>query len=269
MSQPEAIGFQTVACVKEPHETEADLQARWADAESKVRMLAPVSDLDAQVRPLSPAARVVAEEVARQPVFSTTFGAAPPEFINFRLDVLLSAQKYVDVEHAETVQVPREEDEAAVLSFCMRSNPIDPPLMGPDGGIAFSSHYSQNLVPSGLAFRTVSDHAVEVVATIISRPNFVQVARFNGRYIVANGYHRAVALIKAGHTRMPCLLRDVPSIEAAGLVPPGFFDLGRLFAPRPPLVSDFLSANATTLKLRARNHILRVGFQVMNFEAPR
>lgn len=271
MPEDDAIAFQSQGCVPEPGEAAADFEARWRSAEARVRALEPFTDSDADPRPLSPEAQSEASRIAATETFRLVFGITPPSFVSLRLDVLISAQKYVDAGHVDGLSVPDESDEAAVLAFCMKANPIDPPMVGPDGAITFSSHYSQNLVALNPSFRQIDDHKVEVTASIISRPNYVQVAQFGNRFVITNGYHRALALINAGHHRLPCLLRAVPSLEAVGLVPPAFFDASRIMASRPPLARDFRVADgiADELNLRARNHILRVGFSVNAFEAPR
>lgn len=271
MPVDEAVAFQGQVCQPAAGETEAQFRQRWAAAEAEIRGLAPITDFDVEPRPLSPAAQTVATGLSQTNIFKLTYGPVPPTFVSVRLDRLLTAQKHVDANHVDGLQVPDEHDEAAVLEFCMRANPIDPPMVGADGGITFSSHYSQNLIPLHPAFEIMSDHEVRVNATIVSRPNYVQVVNWNNRFIIANGYHRAVALLQAGHSRMPCILQAVPALEAAGIAPPAFFDASRLGAARPPMMQDFIAVGglATALKLRARNHILRVGFQVQQFEAPR
>jgi len=263
--------FQGQVCVPPDGESEANFNARWQDAEARVRALRPEPTFDAEQRSLQAQAQRRVDEISQDKIFKITFGAVAPSFASVRLDRLLTAQKYVDVDHAENLNVPDERNEADVLDFCMRSNPIDPPMVGPDGGITFSSHYAQNLIPLQPTFRKINDLEVEVAASVISRPNYVQVSVWNGRYIISNGYHRALALLRAHHTRMPCVLRAVPSPEAAGFLPPAFFDVSRLGAARPPMAKDFLpeSGLTDTLQFRARNHILRVGFQVQQFEAPR
>jgi len=270
MPVDEAVAFQGIICQPATGEGEPEFRARWATAEAKIRALQPLTDFNADPRPLTAPAQAAASALSQDAAFKAVFGPLPPTFASVRLDRLLTAQKYVDAMHVDGLQVPDSDDEAAVLEFCMRANPIDPPMVGADGGITFSSHYSQNLIPLNPSFRVVSDREVCVTATIISRPNYVQLTIWNGRFVIANGYHRAVALLQAGHTRMPCILQGTP-LEGVGIVPPNFFDTTRLGAARPPMMSDFALGVgfADPLKLRARNHILRVGFQVQQFEAPR
>ncbi|HUA08723.1 MAG TPA: hypothetical protein VMA98_05560 [Candidatus Acidoferrales bacterium] len=266
----EAVQFQSMGCVPAPGETAADFQARWATAEAAIRALPPVHDLNAAPQALTPTAQAVANQLSQDDHFKLSFGTVPPTFGSVLLEKIVTAQKYIDAEHIGTLQVPDAADEAEVLRFCMRANPIDPPLLGADGGITFSSHYSQNLIPVQPSFTPVNDNEILITARIISRPNYVTVAIWNQRYIISNGYHRAAALLKAGHTRLPCILRPAPTLEATGLNPPAFFDASRINAARPPMLQDFVAANlATRLKLRARNHVLRVGLQVQQFEAPR
>jgi hypothetical protein len=271
MAEDEAVQFQSTLCIPEAHETIADFQNRWRIAEARIRALGPIGSIDADPLPLGAAAQAAALQMAQTETFRLLFGASPPTFVSVRLEALVAAQKYVDTEHVDTLVIPPEADELGVLDFCMRANPIDPPIVSYDGSITFSSHYSQNLVPVTPSFRVVDDHKVEVTASIISRPNYLTVAHVGSRFVVTNGYHRAVALLNAGHERLPCILKGAPSYEAAGVPPPGFFDSSRLNASRPPLVADYCNNGGIfePLKIRARNHVLRVGFQVLPFEAPR
>ena len=271
MQQADAVAFQSLSCVPNAGDVEQDFVNRWSTAEQAIRKLPPLGNTDAEPHPLSGGAQIRATQIAASDVFRTVFGLAPANFASVKIDRLIAVQKYVDSDHVDSLVPPAETDESAVLDFCMKANPIDPPLIGPDGAITFSSHYSQNLVPLNPGFRAVDDHKIEVTATIISRPNYLQVAQIGNRYVVTNGYHRAVALLNAGHTRLPCLLKAYPMIEATGLTAPGYFDSARVNSGRPPLVSDFrtTAGNFTDLEIRARNHILRVGFTVNAFEAPR
>ena len=48
------------------------------------------------------------------------------------------------------------------------------------------------------------------------RSPFMYVAKFNGRCYLANGYHRAYGLAKAGATHVPCLFREAHTHEEIG-----------------------------------------------------
>jgi len=69
-------------------------------------------------------------------------------------------------------------------------------------------------------------------------PSFMQVARFQGRYFLRDGYHRALGLLMAGITRVPAFVNDVPEIER--LAPPGMLPQAAFLGNRPPTLQDYL-----------------------------
>lgn len=71
----------------------------------------------------------------------------------------------------------------------------------------------------------------------------MQVAEYQGRWILRDGYHRAVELLARGVHHVPVLLRTVaalddlfpPELRAQGLLPEAAWLGGR-----PPLLRDYL-----------------------------
>lgn len=271
MPESEAVWMQRQFIVAQT-ETDDDLRARWQTLAAEVAKL-PAVQPDADPQPLSGEAMVVATEITAGEVFQQLFGAGPHDFRSVRIDGLLTAQTNVDVGFGDELdaQLARAASEAEVLRFCMRANPIEAPLVGADGLVTFSSHYAQNLSATQMRIEEVSPTEVRIYASIISRPNYVQVVQFAGRYVLANGYHRAVALKRAGHDRMPCMVRPpVPTLLALQFQPPHFFSDHQMQQPRPPMVVDFLNDELTVpLDARGKSHIMRAGLQIQAFEAPR
>jgi hypothetical protein len=270
MTADEAKSFLNEFCLKPSGETDAERIRRWEDLVTSTQLLPPLTDFNIEAVPLSAAAQETASVIASAPAFTQAFGSGPHNFASIRLDRLIARQFYVDIEHLESLQPPPEADEAGVLEFCMRPNPIDPPIVSSDGSIVFSSHFAGNLDATRMSFDVVDEHEVRVWASIRSRPNYVYVTQVGDRFVIQNGYHRAVALLLAGHRRMPCFLRPMNPQEIQILQQQGFFDMSRIMSARPPLVSDLANSVGTaSLNIRSRNHIMRVGFQAMPFDAPR
>jgi hypothetical protein len=71
--------------------------------------------------------------------------------------------------------------------------------------------------------------------------SLVRVARFEGRYILTDGYHRTHGLLKVGATRIPALVRDVESFEALGL-PQGMLPQSAFLGTRPATLRDHLDS---------------------------
>jgi hypothetical protein len=70
-------------------------------------------------------------------------------------------------------------------------------------------------------------------------PSFVQVALVEGRYILRDGYHRAVGFLRRSMPIVPALVREFAHLEQlnmqAGLLPPSVY-----LGDRPPLLRDYL-----------------------------
>jgi hypothetical protein len=77
-----------------------------------------------------------------------------------------------------------------------------------------------------------------VTATL---PSFVQAAHIGDRYVLRDGYHRAVGLIACGVTTVPALVRDFKSADAAAAgLPPGMLPLTVWMANNAPKLPDYL-----------------------------
>jgi hypothetical protein len=67
--------------------------------------------------------------------------------------------------------------------------------------------------------------------------SFLQVARFQGRYVMRDGYHRAFGLLSRGITRVPAYLRNFDTTE--NLAPAGMMPQATWLGDRPPLLRDY------------------------------
>lgn len=91
--------------------------------------------------------------------------------------------------------------------------------------------------------------------------SYVQIARYQGRYFLRDGYHRAVALLRAGTTLVPAVVIDAPTFQY--IVPtPGLFDHEVAFSDHAPALTDFwddlVSADASQPAVRT---VLRIQAQ--------
>jgi hypothetical protein len=67
--------------------------------------------------------------------------------------------------------------------------------------------------------------------------SFVQVVRFQDRYVLRDGYHRAFGLLSRGITHVPAFVRDFDTAE--NLAPAGMLPHGAWLGPRPPVLRDY------------------------------
>jgi hypothetical protein len=68
--------------------------------------------------------------------------------------------------------------------------------------------------------------------------SFMQVGRFQDRYYLRDGYHRALGFLLKGITRVPVFVRDVPVAE--NLAPAGMLPEQSYLGSRPPQLLDYL-----------------------------
>jgi hypothetical protein len=69
-------------------------------------------------------------------------------------------------------------------------------------------------------------------------PSFLQVVRFEGRYLLRDGYHRAYGFLARGITDVPAFVREFGAIEE--LVPAGMLPQAAFMGQRPPQLTDYL-----------------------------
>jgi hypothetical protein len=76
--------------------------------------------------------------------------------------------------------------------------------------------------------------AVEIAAS------FVQVARYQGRYFLRDGYHRAFGLMLRGIARVPVFIKEFQRFEEM-MLPAGLLPQDAYLGPRPPVLADYLN----------------------------
>ena len=63
---------------------------------------------------------------------------------------------------------------------------------------------------------------------------------YRNRYLLRDGYHRAIGLLMRGITHAPVLFKDFGSFQALGL-PPGMLPETAYLGERPPFLADYLA----------------------------
>ncbi len=69
--------------------------------------------------------------------------------------------------------------------------------------------------------------------------SFLQVAKFRGRWLLRDGYHRAFGLLSRGISIVPAFVREFEPFQELGL-PPGMLPPAAYLGDRPPVLSDYL-----------------------------
>jgi hypothetical protein len=68
---------------------------------------------------------------------------------------------------------------------------------------------------------------------------YMQVAHYNGRTFLRDGYHRAAGLLRAGIFEVPCVYIEAREFGEVGADPAMMLSYETLFGDRPPSVADF------------------------------
>lgn len=79
---------------------------------------------------------------------------------------------------------------------------------------------------------------------------YVEVASYNGRWFLRDGYHRAFRSLRKGICHIPAVVVNTPTLAQLGAVGSRFFAEEVLFSERPPMVTDFLEDDLTVRYLR-------------------
>ena len=88
---------------------------------------------------------------------------------------------------------------------------------------------------------------------------FVQLAEYNDRWFVRDGYHRCYGLLRQEINRIPCVFIRAHNIQELGAQAPGFFNYEVLFGDRPPFLTDFLDDSVSVFaRQRATRKVVRV-----------
>jgi hypothetical protein len=89
---------------------------------------------------------------------------------------------------------------------------------------------------------------------------FIHAVRLKDRYILHNGYNRAVGARLAGATEIPAIVRDVPDAAAAGFEQANTVDEALLMSDNPPTMRHFAQGRALDVRLRRTTRILQVNW---------
>ncbi len=81
---------------------------------------------------------------------------------------------------------------------------------------------------------------------LLRMPNYLQVVHYEDRYILRNGYNRAVALLHQNIQNVPCVLIETQEEDLVGFKP-GMLDPEIVLGDYPPRLSDFWQDAVTCL----------------------
>ncbi len=219
----------------------AESKARAAGARETVAARAPGINQDGAI---SPAPNELDPHIAalRQHPAAASYFAEGWEVALIDLRRVCAVQPNVFVDHAE--ERVRDVDPADLRSIAAVSLPVPAEsqlpaqfdesknvwlLTAPNPNLRIMGHFGGQLQPGVVGFGFI----------VAISASFLQVAQFQGRLYLRDGYHRAVGFLQRGISVVPAFTRAFGPLESLGL-PPGMLPQGAYFGDRPPCLPDYL-----------------------------
>lgn len=198
--------------------------------------------------------------IVSDPIFQRSFAGISYQFAFVDLTRLIALQPWVEPRRD---YVPTEEPD--LLGFALPTDwevPAEISYLPQTNSIQV---LSSDPALSGLQV-DFDKAAGRVTLSPPKHPNLVQVAIFNGRGYLRNGYHRAVDALAQGVTELPAIVTQAFTPDQVQLPAAACFNLFHVMAlSRPPLVADFLTPAATTTRVRERRYGVLISLDVRPF----
>jgi len=252
LDQQQAMNHLLNAC-KPANEDPAALIAEWEAAKAGLGAspIANAGHPDIQSIPAKQQGFV--QQVLAHPVFQREWHGAKVQLVE--IDPLLAHQVSVDINRATQYcgNSPNPPTLDELLTTCL-------PLATPNEQLKIIPGQNSLLLKSNnlnvRILRGVGNPPFMGIHFGVSVP-FVHVVRYNGRYYLFDGYHRAFGLRKAGVTHIPCVVRDVVDrIDTGDKLPA--FPATLLESNNPPTLAHFTQQRAYRVSLRLQSRVLSV-----------
>jgi len=271
LQQPEAA-YTLLGHLPNPGENTTQQQQLWESAHAALQQRTPFAEEVPTLDPIPPEVQAQADSFSQRPDVTAFFQGMDWAVGYANLNSVLSFQKTVVQEQAvERANAVIVEDAASLFSFCLpgAANAINlPAALDPDKkGVTLSS-LNPNLRIAGHIVADIDVAAAPGQPTSSQKfmgfavnfgGQFVQIAEYNGRWFVRDGYHRCYGLLRRGIQRVPCVFIRAASFEQLVGDPTAFLSYETLFGPRPPFLKDFLNDSVSANGLRmAFRKVVRV-----------
>jgi hypothetical protein len=271
LSQQEAVST-LLGHLPGPGEDTAQQQQLWEAARAALQQRVPYAEITPTLVPVPPEIEAQAEVFKQRPDVAAFFQGMDWTVGLANLDSVLSFQKIVVQEQSvERVNAVPVEDKAALFSFCLPDsvNAINLPgvIDANKKAITFSS-LNPNLRIGPHLMLDIDVAAAQgqpatkqkfVGFAINFGGQFIQIAEYNERWFIRDGYHRCYGLLRRGINRVPCVFIRATSFEQLTGGQGGFLSYETLFGERPPFLKDFLNdaVSASALRMASRK-VVRV-----------
>jgi hypothetical protein len=222
--------------------------------------------------PLPAALATLAQEVRERDLYKKEYEAkADYVFASLEIDSLLAPQMNIDLEYVQELadRLPTDPNDADDFAFSFPTGEIAEPIVK-GNTVVFTSH-APNIAVSAVPVLRRTSQGFAVMFEAKSRPNYVMVARVNGRLILHNGVHKVLALRARGRMRTFAVMHDLQQQSQLGLGQGGlsmFAEANYTQSGRPPLVKDFVGPAAVSVLTRATVNVYRLMAQTEEVVAP-
>jgi hypothetical protein len=214
--------------------------------------------------------RSLLDQVANRSEVRATFADVQWRVEWVDLTRVLSVQKLITTDGLDLRVAEAVDDLATLVELCLPAAQPVPPLgafADHDGhGFTLSSLNPNLRVVAGNVHEALVSPSADVppqkmqaVTFLVSMgASYVQVAQYQGRSFLRDGYHRVAGLLRAGVTEVPAIVIDAPTFQFITSTP-GLFDHEVAFGHRAPMLADFWddSVSAETLQPAVRK-VVRV-----------
>ncbi|MEA3144594.1 MAG: hypothetical protein QOG31_1918 [Thermoplasmata archaeon] len=270
MPEAEALGFLRSSCAMED-KTDADLRAVALASRSAANTVAAAPVETPACVPIDPVHAAHLQAVQAHVLFPEATQGVQWSFRMVEARKLLSIQKFVDLDRSQDIARDLDVgDPRAILEMCLPTKRHTHVI-----GIGLNADNSWTVFSRGQDFRITGGFQQEDPVTkrrtigyhLGGGTPFVQVAVFQGRYYLKNGYHRVYELLSRGIEMVPCILVEATKLEDTGLRP-GFFPPELLHGPTPPRVAHYLNDGiAIGVPLKPQTKVVRVRAEEFNLPA--
>lgn len=239
----------------------------------------------AGVRPLPPAAAMLAAHALADPVFRRAFEDCTYELAMVDLDRLVVSQKLVSLRHVDRLRerlgpAPRFEN---VFRFALPFDRVPPPARASrigDEEFAFTSDSNDLrfldavlLRPEQvIGFRPTGPVAGVIALVVGFGANYLHVLATHDRLVLNNGHHRAVAMYLQGVREVPCVVQTINHPDELEVHAPAAVRRDRDFYlsnPRPPVLKDYAHpALVSRLRLALTTKQVRVRYSYEEMDMP-
>ena len=198
--------------------------------------------------------RSMFDSIAARPEVQASFAGLSWSIEWVGLSKVLPIQKFIKLDRLDSRVAAAAADLDSLVELCLPSKgPADSVGMiaDTDGHGLTVSSLNPNLRVTNMLFGdlVVSDRSGQQLgaglgAAFMMGAGFghMNVARYQGRYLLRDGTHRAAGLLRQGVTIVPAVVVDAPSYEFVATVP-GLFPYDVMFGDRPPYLADFWDNN--------------------------